>query len=139
MARVVPRLISLDISAVDRSNEVSVARITSGAADSDFMSFLEARSGGARDYALAMTIAQDHASATLWDLTWTGAGTEVPGIYAPYGNALPSVSEPHFGFDAVVSEPEGDFLGAEATDSTTAVAVIEVEWKLTGKPIKITA
>ncbi|NGN92647.1 hypothetical protein G5C66_07840 [Nocardioides sp. KC13] len=139
MARVIPRLIALDIETVDRSNEVSVAKITSGAADSDFMSFAEARSGGSREYVLAMTIAQDHASATLWDLIWTGVGTEVDGVYAPYGNDLPSVSQPHYGFVAVVAEPDGDFLGAEATDSTTAVATIEVEWKLTGKPIKITA
>jgi hypothetical protein len=139
MARVIPRLISLEVSTVDRSNEVSVVKITSAAADSDFMSFEEARSGGSREYVLAMTIAQDHASATLWDLIWTGSGTEVSGTYSPYGNALPSVSQPHYDFTAVVSEPEGDFLGAEATDSTTAVATIEVEWKLTGKPTKVTA
>ncbi|MBC7269900.1 MAG: hypothetical protein H5T76_14500 [Streptomyces sp.] len=139
MARVQPRLIALEVETVDRSNEVSVAKITSAAADSDFMSFAEARSGGSREYVLAMTIAQDHASLTLWDLIWTGTGTEVTGSYAPYGNITPSVSEPHFEFTAVVSEPEGDFLGAEATDSTTAVATVEVEWKLTGKPTKVTA
>lgn len=139
MARVIPRLIALEVDGVDRSNEVSVANITSNEADSDFMSFAEARSGGSREYALAMTIAQDHASMTLWDLIWTGAGTEVDGVYAPYGNALATVSEPHYTFTAVVSEPEGTFLGAEATDSTTAVATIEVEWKLTGKPTKVTA
>lgn len=139
MARVIPRLIALDIETVDRSDEVSVVKITSGAADSDFMSFAEARSGGSREYVLAMTIAQDHASSTLWDLIWTGTGTEVDGTYAPYGNATATVSQPHYDFTAVVSEPEGDFLGAEATDSTTAVATIEVEWKLTGKPTKVTA
>lgn len=139
MARVIPRLISLDVETIDRSDEVSSVKITSAPADSDFMSFAEARSGGSREYALAMTIAQDHASATLWDLIWTGSGTEVDGTYAPYGNAVASVSQPHYDFTAVVSEPEGDFLGAEATDSTTAVATIEVEWKLTGKPTKVTA
>ena len=138
MARVIPRLISLEVDEVDRSDEVSKAVITAGASDTDFMSFLAARSGGSRDYALDMTIAQDHASGTLWDLIWTGAGTEVDGIYAPYGNAVASVSQPHYGFTAVVSEPDGDFLGAEATDSTSAVAVVEVSWKLTGKPTKIT-
>lgn len=139
MARVTPRLIRLDVATVDRSNEVSSAKITSGAADSDFMSFAEARSGGSREYLLALTIAQDHASSTLWDLIWTGSGTEVAGKYAPYGNTTPTVAQPHYTFTAVVSEPEGDFLGAEATDSTTAVATIEVEWKLTGKPVKVTA
>ncbi|HWI43266.1 MAG TPA: hypothetical protein VNS81_06570 [Nocardioides sp.] len=138
MARVIPRLISLEVDEVDRSDEISKAVITAGASDTDFMSFLAARSGGSRDYALTMTIAQDHASGTLWDLIWTGAGTEVDGIYAPYGNTTPSTGQPHYGFTAVVSEPDGDFLGAEATDSTSAVAVVEVEWKLTAKPTKIT-
>lgn len=139
MARVTPRLISLEVETIDRSDEISKAIITAGASDSDFMSFLAARSGGTRDYTLSMTIAQDHASGTLWDLIWTGAGTEVEGIYAPYGNVAPSTSQPHYSFVAVVSEPDGDFLGAEATDSTSAVAVIEVAWELTAKPTKITA
>ena len=139
MARVIPRLISLEVEAIDRSDEVSKAVITAAASDSDFMSFLAARSGGSRDYTLDMTIAQDHASGTLWDLIWTGAGTEIDGVYAPYGNEAPTIAQPHYGFTAVVSEPDGDFLGAEATDSTSAVAVVEVSWKLTGKPTKITA
>jgi hypothetical protein len=138
MARVRPRLIALEVDAVDRSDEVSKAVIAAAASGADFMSFAEARSGGARDYALNMTIAQDHASGTLWDLIWTGAGTEVSGVYAPYGNAEPTVSQPHYGFTAKVQEPDGDFLGAEADDSTTAVATIDVSWPLTAKPTKIT-
>jgi len=138
MARVTPRLISLEVDGVDRSDEVSKAIITAGAADTDFMSFLQARSGGSRAYTLNMTIAQDHASGTLWDLIWTGAGTEVDGVYAPYGNIAPSTTQPHYGFTAVVSEPDGDFLGAEATNVASAVAVVEVAWELTGKPTKIT-
>lgn len=139
MARVKPRLIALEVDGVDRSNEVDIAKIVSGAAQADFTSFEEARSGGAREYALNMRIAQDHASGTLWDLIWTGAGDDVEGVYAPYGNEDPSVGQPHYTFTAVVSEPDGDFLGGESNTSTTAVAVIEVSWKLTGKPVKITA
>ena len=139
MGRVTPRLIALEVETVDRSNEVSQAEITSAASDRDFMSFAEARAGGARDYALVMTIAQDHASSTLWDLIWTGAGTLVDGVYAPYGNAAPSVAQPHYAFEAKVSEPDGTFLGAEANDSTTAVATVQVTWSLTAKPTKVTA
>lgn len=139
MARVTPRLISLKVATVDRSNEISQSEITSAASDRDFMSFAEARAGGARDYALVMTIAQDHASATLWDLIWTGAGTLVAGVYAPYGNTTPTVSQPHYTFDAKVSEPDGTMLGAEANDSTTAVATVQVTWPLSAKPTKLTA
>lgn len=139
MARVTPRLIALEVDDLDRSDEVAKAEITSGPAESDFLSFAEARSGGGRDYALAMTIAQDHASDTLWDLIWTGAGTTVAGVYAPYGNAVASTSQPHYGFTATVSEPDGTLLGGEANSSTTAVATVEVVWPLTGKPTKITS
>jgi hypothetical protein len=138
MARVNPRLISLDVDSVDRSQEVSKAVITSAAADDGFLSFLAARSGDNRDYALQMTIAQDHASGTLWDLIWTGSGTEVDGIYAPYGNEVVSDDQPHYEFTAVVSEPDGDFLGGEASSSTKAVATVDVTWDLTGKPTKVT-
>lgn len=138
MARVSPRLINLDVSGTDRSDEVSKAVITSGSAEAGFVTFTEARSGGGRQYMLEMTIAQDHASGTLWDLIWTGNGTLVEGVYAPYGNVTPSVSEPHYEFEAEVSEPDGDFLGAEANSSTTAVATVAVKWKLSTKPTKVT-
>jgi hypothetical protein len=139
MARVIPRLISLEVDDTDRSDEVSKAVITSAKADSGFMSLAASRSGGARDYALEMTIAQDHASGTLWDLVWTGNGTQVDGVYAPYGNTTASTTQPHYGFTAVVAEPDGDFLGAEADDNASSVAAIDVVWKLTGKPTKITS
>lgn len=139
MARVVPRMIALDVDGVDRSDEVSKSEITAGPKGTDFVSFAEARSGGGREYKLAMTIAQDHASGTLWDLIWTGAGTEVAGTYSPYGNATPTVSQPHYDFTATVAEPDGDFLGGEANSSTTAVATVEVEWALNAKPTKVTA
>lgn len=138
MAKVTPRLISLKIADVDRSDEISVAKITSAKSESDFVTFAAARSGGGRDYALEMTIAQDHATATLWDTIWTGAGTEVEGIYAPYGNAAPSVAQPHYELTAIVSEPDGDLMGAEATETVSAVAVVTVSWKLKAKPTKVT-
>lgn len=139
MTRVAPRLIELDVDTVDRSGEVSKAEITSAESDADFLSFADARSGGGRDYALAMTVAQDHASDTLWDLIWTGAGTEVDGKYAPYGNAVASVTQPHYTFTAIVSEPDGRLMGSESNKSPSAVATVDVVWKLTGKPAKVTA
>jgi len=141
MARVAPRLVALFLatSSTDRSDEVSKVEITSAASDSDFQSFLESRSGGARDYAIELTIAQDHASATLWDTIWTGAGTTVTGKYAPYGNATATVSQPHYTFSAVVSEPDGRLMGGESNSNTRAVATVDLKWALTAKPVKVTA
>lgn len=143
MAKVQPRLISLLMgdsgSETDRSNEVSSAIISSAASDSDFVTFADARSGGARDYTLKLTLAQDHTTGTLWDEIWSSAGDEISGVYAPYGNTTASATQPHYEFTAVVSEPDGDFLGADADSSTTAVATVDVEWSLTGKPVKVVA
>lgn len=139
MARVTPRLISLKVGAVDRSDEISTFTINAGAADNAFVTFADAKNGGKRDYTASLRVAQDHASATLWDLVWTLPGSEIAGIYAPHGNAVPSVLQPHFTFTAIVSEPDGTLLGAEATADPSAVAVVDLVWKLKAKPVKVTA
>lgn len=144
MAKVSPRLIALEIDGSDVSDQISKAIITSAASDADFMSFAQARSGGAREYALTMTIAQDHSTATLWDKIWNkdttpGVSDQFEGLYAPYGNAVASTTQPHYSFTGTIAEPDGDFLGGEATDSVTAVATVEVVWKLDAKPTRVTA
>lgn len=138
MAKVNPKLIVLTIDDVDRSGEVGKAEITSAASDTGFLTFDEARSGGGRDYALVMTVAQDHASSTLWSAIWDDAGDKVTGVYAPYGNEEPSESQPHYEFEAEIREPDGTLMGGEATTANRAVASIEVTWPLTSKPTKIT-
>lgn len=139
MAKVQVRLISLEIDGVDVSDQISKAVVTSNPTASDFQSFEDARNGGARDYALALTIAQDHATGTLLDTIWTGAGTDVTGTYAPYNNETPSATQPHFDFTATVKEPDGDFLGGEADPSPTAIGTIEVVWPMLAKPNKVIA
>ncbi|MGC4940947.1 hypothetical protein [Kribbella sp. DT2] len=139
MAQLGTRLLKLEIDGAERSAEVSNARITTGAADSDFLTFAQAAAGGSRQYALAFTAAQDLVADTLWDLIWTGAGTEVTGTFIPYGNEVPSATQPHYDFIAVVTEPDGDLLGGEANVSTTARMTVECVWQLTAKPTKVIA
>lgn len=143
MARVNPRLIVLEMGAegaeTDRSLELSKCEFHSAEADIEFTSFEEARQGGARTYTAQLTIAQDHAAGTLWSEIWDNAGESLSGIYAPYGNAVASVAQPHYAFAAIIKEPDGLLMGGEATTSTRAVAAVEVEWELEAKPTKITA
>lgn len=143
MARVNPRLLVLEMGAAaaetDRSLELSKIEFHSAEADVEFVSFEEARQGGARTYTAQLTIAQDHATGTLWTEIWDNAGETLSGIYAPYGNATPSASQPHYSFVATISEPDGLLMGGEATSSTRAVASVEVEWELQAKPTKLTA
>lgn len=142
MARVNPRLIVVmmgpDGTESDRSLELSKCEFHSAEADIEFVSFSEARAGGARTYTAQLTLAQDHATGTLWREVWDNAGDTIFGIYKPYGNATASVSQPFYEFSAVISEPDGLLMGGEATTSTRAVASIEVEWELTAKPVEVT-
>lgn len=139
MTKVKPRLIALDISGVDRSDDISDVKITSAPSADEFLSFKAARDGGDRDYALVMTLAQDPAPASLYSLIWDNVGNDVTGVYAPFGNEVPSISQPHYEFTATVMEPDGDFLGGTATRSRNAVATIEVTWPIEERPVKVTA
>lgn len=139
MAGVGTRLLKLEIDGEEVSAQVSRAVITTGEADSDFVTFAQAAAGGARQYNLEMTAVQDPVTDTVWDKVWTAAGTTVPCTLMLYGNATPSVGQPHYEFEAVIAEPDGDFIGGEADVSTSARMTIEVVWPLEGKPTKVTA
>jgi hypothetical protein len=121
------------------SAQVSNVRITSDEADSDFMSFVEARSGGARDYKLALTMRQDTATDSLWYYVWNLAGTDVAYEFWPNGQnstspTTPTATYPKLSGTVTITEPDGDFLGGEANRSSTAVNTVEVEWQCTAKP-----
>lgn len=139
MAGLGTRLLKISVAGTDYTAQVSKAVITSGESDSDFVTFADAAAGGARQYNLEATAVQDLATGTLWDKIWTAAGTTVACVLMPYGNAVASVSQPHYSFNAVVTEPDGDFIGGEADKSTTARMTTEFSWPLEGKPTKVTA
>lgn len=139
MAQLGTRLLTLSIDGTDVSVEVSNVRIISGAADSDFVSFADAASGGKREYKLGLTLVQDPATASLWDKIWTAAGTTVAAIVKPAGGTAAAPTTPHFTGNVVITEPDGDLLGGEANASTTARFTTEVEWSYTAKPTRVVA
>lgn len=139
MAALGTRLLTVSIGGTDYSAQVSDCRITSGEADSDFVSFADAATGGAREYALEFTAVQDPATGTLWDKIWTAAGTTVAVIIKPAGGTTASATQPHFTGNVVVSEPDGDLLGGEADASTSARFTFEAAWKFTAKPTRLVA
>lgn len=138
MARISGRLLTLKIDGTDYADQVSRAVVTSGEGESDFITFANAAAGGSRDYKLALTMAQDAAAGSLWSEIFDNVGDTVPYIIAPYGNEIATAAEPHFGGNAIISEPDGDFIGGEANASPTSVMTVEVEWSTTGRPAKIT-
>lgn len=139
MAAIGTRKFKLEVDGTEHTAEVSNVRVTSGASDSDFTSFADAAAGGARDYNLVITMTQDAAASTLWSSIWSDVGTDVPVTLMPYGNAVPSATEPHYEATATIQEPDGDILGGEANTSKTAKMTVEVTWPLDGKPTPVIA
>jgi hypothetical protein len=131
------RLLKLEIDGEAVTAQVSRSVLTSGEADSDFVTFADAAAGGARQYNLEFTAVQDLTTGTIWDKIWTAAGSSVAGTLMPHGNATPSATEPHYEFTCVVTEPDGDFLGGEANASTSARFTFEGVWPLEAKPVKV--
>ncbi len=129
----------LSVDGIDCTDSVSRAEVTSAESDSDFVSFAQAAAGGARDYALAMTLKQNTSTATLWNIIWTQGGTDVPVIVWPNGKPVsgtPTAAQPRFTGTTTVKDPDGVVLGGEADASTTARQVTEVEWLFTAKPVR---
>lgn len=139
MTAIGTRFLKIEIDGTEYTDQVSNVRITSAEAESDFITFEEAAAGGARDYALVITLAQDAATGSLWSEIFDNAGTDVPYTVMPYGNAVASAGQPHFEGTATITEPDGDLLGGEANRSNTAKMTIEVTWPCTGKPTRVTA
>lgn len=131
------------VDSIDCTDSVSRAEVTSAETDSDFVSFAQAAAGGARDYALALTLSQNTTAATtLWDIAWTQGGEDVAVEVWPNGmpvGGTPTPTQPLFEGTVTVKDPDGVILGGEANASTTARQVTEVEWLFTAKPIRTTA
>ena len=139
MAALTARSLKITIDAQERYSEVFAATVNADDADADEVTFKEASEGGARAYVLALTLTQDMAATTLWSSIWDEAGTDVPVVLMPYGNAAPSESQPHFTMTASIREPNGTIMGGEADANPLTRFNVEVEWPLLAKPVRVTA
>ena len=139
MAVIGTRKLKIEIDGTEYTASVTNARITSGEGDTDFLTFAQAALGGSREYALAFTAGQDLAAASLWRQVFDNAGDDVPFTLMPYGNAVPTVGEPHIEGTATITEPDGDFLGGGANASPSARFTFECAWVCTAKPTLVTA
>ena len=139
MANIDKRHLTFSIDGDEYYDAVSNFEIDTKASDADFKPFKLSAEGGATSYTLKMTFAQDMAATSLWTLMETKAGQDVDVVFRPYGNAVPSVSQPHLEFTVTVTRPDGAWLGGESDSSTTAVNTCEVEWVATAAPVKVTS
>lgn len=121
----------------DHTAAVATVKISTAESDADFTTFADAAAGGAREYTLECTLAQDLASTSLWSKTFANAGTDVPVKVWPNGKpsgGTPSVSQPVVTGTVQITEPDGDWIGGDADKSTTARFTTEVAWKFLAKP-----
>lgn len=129
------RTLTIKIGTVDWTGQVSKAEITSNAADSDFVTYADAAAGGKREYRLEFTVAQDLQVGSLWDTVFSAPGTTVAFDLGPYGGVA-SLTAPHFTGNAIVSDPDGTFIGGEANASASARQTMDCVWVCTAKPAR---
>lgn len=137
MAKLGTRKLKLEVDGTEYTADVSNCRVTSAASDSDFTSFEDAANGGARDYQLEGTAAQDPVADSFWDIVYSQGGAELDVTIMPEGNAVPSPTQPHFTTTITVQESDGDLLGGEANSSTSAKFTFDFAFPCT-RPVRVT-
>lgn len=140
MPEIGTRALVLRVNGQDYTGTVSNVRVMAGDKDTDFVSYLEASQGGAREYKLALTLKQDTSATALWYLIWGSAGTDVATEVWPngYNAGVATTTYPKITGTVTITEPDGDLLGGEANKSTTARQKVDVEWTYTAKPTLVT-
>lgn len=133
------RSLTLTIGGEEVTAQISNCRIVSGAADSDFVSFADANSGGSRVYRLQGTASQNMETGSVWDQIWNHAGETVAAVVKPNGGAAATPATPSFSGNVIITEPDGDLLGGEANASATAKFTIDFDWEFTAKPTMATS
>lgn len=73
---------------------------------------------------------QDHAASTLWDLATGTSSRSVTFLYRPYGNAVASVSQPHYSGTLVTDAPSGVFAGGQAGDDKSEPYTFQSSWRV---------
>ena len=131
------RLLKIKVGSTEYTAEVSKVAVVAAAADSDFTSFADAAAGGAREYALEITMKQDMAASSLWRYIWTQAGQSLAVKVNPYGNASATATEPHYTGNVTITEPDGVLIGGEANSSTSARMTVDVRWVFSAKPTEV--
>lgn len=121
------------LATVDYSADITNIVLESEEADSDVTTFADAAAGGATDWYFRGEAIQSTDAASLWSYLWNSAGTQtVAYVYAPNGNAAPSVTKPHY--TGTVSLGRKPSIGGDADSTWT----FEFEIKCDAEPTKVT-
>lgn len=134
MARIKGNKLTIEIDGVQYENHLKSVRLEQAEADSDFVTFADAKAGGAYEWTMTGTAAQDTDTDSFWSMVWENTGQEVPFTVALHGNEVPSATQPHHtGTVKIgVKPPIGGDAGEDVFD-------FDFEWKVQGDLTKVTA
>jgi hypothetical protein len=125
--------LTLGSPGADISADLSSWGIENEEADSSIVTFEDAAAGGARQFYLRGSAIQSLDAASFWRTVWENSGeTDIAYTIAPHGNAVASVTQPHFvGTLTYGPKPK---VSAEASTASSAASPFDFEFKIDGTP-----
>lgn len=133
------RLLKVKINSTDFTANCSSVKVSAADADSDFVTFQDASSGGSKTHTLTFTAAQDMAAGSLWRLQLLSAGSTVQVLVNPYGVTTASDTTPFYSGSVVIPKFDGDYLGGDADKSSTAKFTFDGSWDFAADPVLVTS
>jgi hypothetical protein len=123
-----------EINEIDYWADFSTVTFSSEDASAEVNTFYDAGLGGKRDFYFTVSGVQSTASGSLWKAMWDAAGTEVPFVYAPHGNATASATQPHITGTVRIPAKGSFMLGGEASaDGTFSFDGVRMD--VVGEPV----
>ncbi len=133
VTRINGRDMVLLLDGVDRSDELSASALNYGSRQT----FADMR--GTKPKRLDLTLNQDLAESSLYQIAISGDSTPLTGLLKPLGNTAASPEQPHFSFNVTPGGISGDtFMGGEAAEDASETLTVEVQW-LIDSWVKVTA
>jgi len=132
MAKYNGKNLSLTIDTKEVNLEGTSIVLDNEEADTDSVTFAELASGTPLQWFFTITAVADYGSGSFWSTLWDGAGTTVPFVFKPYGNATASTSQPHFTGTATINAKPP--IGGSANETFT----FEARLYVVGEPVRKT-
>lgn len=134
MARLKGNKLTIKYGATDYTAHLTSLRIEEQESDGGLVTFGDAAAGGSTESVMTGSAVQDFASASFWSVVWDSSGDELAFVMAPYGNTVPSATEPHFtGTVRIGLKPA---IGGDAGEDEFE---FDFEWKCVGPVNRVTS
>jgi len=128
MSRIKGKSIIFEVDSTEYAGSVSNVTFSSAVGTLGFGDYVDSL-----EFTCAVTGFQDTAAASLHTELWTNPGATVDITFAPHGNAVATVSQPHFTAEGYAETIPN--LGGAAGE----YFVYDINFILTGKPVRVTA